>query len=258
MLSPLSWLLVALLAVCLGSWLHERGRWLRPAGAVIACVAVVAMTPWVANALVGWLEAPGSMPRSCQSSPPQVAVVLAGGVDAEPSGPTDFSALSITSRRRIERAVAWWRDQPGRSLVVSGGPQLAAGVPASALMLVYARRLGVRDDALRAEQVSTSTWENARGLAALSPPIPRRVVLVTSAMHMPRARYAMTRAGFEACPLPADSRLVPFGLPGYLIPGSSALVKTEAALHELVGLVYYRWLDRRWRREETARAAAGP
>ena len=75
--------------------------------------------------------------------------------------------------------------------------------------------------------------------------MPRRLVLVTSAMHMPRSRLALGRAGFDVCPVPADSRRIAFGLPGYLIPGSSALDKTEAALHELVGLAYYRWRDAR-------------
>ena len=103
-----------------------------------------------------------------------------------------------------------------------------------------------RTTALRVEAGPTSTWENARALAVAAAAVPRRVVLITSAMHMPRARYAMARAGFEVCAIASRSRgCIPFGLPGYLIPRSSALVKTEAALHELVGLAYYRWLDAR-------------
>ena len=75
----------------------------------------------------------------------------------------------------------------------------------------------------------------------MQPPLPHRVVLVTSAMHMRRARYAVESAGFEACPVPADTRRIPFGLPGSLIPRTTALAKSEAAVHEVVGLLHYQW-----------------
>ncbi|MGH8075726.1 MAG: YdcF family protein [Lysobacter sp.] len=242
MLSPLSWLLLALLFAWLGLGLRDRGRWLVRVSAGVAVVAVLAMTPMTANALIGWLETQPPAAKSCVSSPPQVAVVLAGGVDTVPIDPSDLSALGITSRRRVERAVAWWHERPDRSLILSGGPHIGDGVSTGALMADYARRLGVATTALHVEGTSNSTWENARALADLQPLLPRRVALVTSAMHMPRARYAMTRAGFDVCAIAADPRRIPFGLPGYLIPRSSALDKTEAALHEIVGLAYYRWL----------------
>lgn len=243
LLSPLSWLLLALLFGWLGLRLRGRGRWLLRGCMAVAAVGIVAMTPLMANVLVGWLETPRPAEAGCITSPPPLAVVLAGGVDARPAGPAQLSALGITSRRRVERAVAWWQQQPGRSLIMSGGPQYPGGVATGALMADYARRLGVAPQAVAVEATSITTWENAHALATLRPPVPRRVVLVTSAMHMPRARLAMARAGFDVCPQPADSRRFAFGLPGYLIPRTSALAKSEAALHELVGLAYYRWRD---------------
>lgn len=245
MLSPLTWLLLAVLLACLGIGTRAGGRWLTRASIVLATVAVIAMTPMVGNGLIGWLEMQPPMTERCLSSPPQVAVVLAGGVDTAPTGPADLASLAISSRRRVERAVDWWHVRPGRLLVMAGGPQLDAGVSTGALMADYARRLGVSHAALEVEGTSNSTWENARALAGLRPALPRHVALITSAMHMPRARYAMARAGFSVCAITADARRIPFGLPGYLIPRSSALAKTEAALHELVGMAYYRWLNAR-------------
>lgn len=238
---------MALLAIGLGMQLRprSRGRWLWRAGLAWAAVAVLAMTPMVANALVSWLESQHATAATCATSPPAVAVVLAGGVDTVPTDVADLPALAITSRRRIERAVEWWHQRPGRTLIIAGGPDLAGAIPTADLMADYARRLGVATTALQIEGRSASTWENAHALAQLQPALARRVGLVTSAIHLPRARYAMARAGFEVCAIPADPRRIPFGLPGYLIPRSSALHKTEAALHELVGLAYYRWLDMR-------------
>jgi uncharacterized SAM-binding protein YcdF (DUF218 family) len=243
LLSPLSWLLLAVLGACAARWWSSRARALCVASAVVAVVAVAAMTPLVANLLVGWLERPVMQSAGCANTPPDIAVVLAGGVDAAYPEEADISALGITSRRRMERAVAWWDAKPGRRLVVAGGPLVAGGVPPSRLMVRYSRQFGVDAGSLQAEESSTNTWENARHLACV-PGMPRRVVLVTSAMHLPRAGFAMRHAGFEVCPVPADFRRVALGWPGALIPRSSALRKSEAALHEIVGLVWY-WL-RAW------------
>ena len=93
---------------------------------------------------------------------------------------------------------------------------------------------------MRSEDVSRTTWQSAQELARLRPALPRRVALVTSAAHMPRAAYAMREAGFAVCPVAADRLHVPPDWPGVLLPQRSALEKTEIALHELIGLLYYR------------------
>ena len=127
LLSPLSWLLLAGLGACIAARRHSR-RWLR-ASLVVALVSVLAMTPMFANGLLGWLERPPPMPAQCLASPPQVAVVLAGGVDAIPRDENDGSVLGVASRRRMERAVEWWRAQPGRVVVASGGPVWRGALP---------------------------------------------------------------------------------------------------------------------------------
>ncbi|KAB8173367.1 YdcF family protein [Marilutibacter maris] len=253
-LSPLSWLLLALVGVCLCA--RSRGRRARAlswACAMAAVLAVLAMTPMVANLLVAMLEKPVPVSGAgCGDGEVDVAVVLAGAIDDTPVDAGDFRVLSLSSRRRVEAGVAWWSAGPGRVLVMSGGPQPGLGatpdgdtVATASLMAAYAQRLGVDTAALRMEAGSSTTWENAQGLRRQRPALPPRVVLVTSAMHMPRARFALTRAGFQVCPLATDRRQLPFGLPGSLVPGSSALEKTEAAVHELVGLAHYR--VRAWR-----------
>ena len=124
---------------------------------------------------------------------------------------------------------------------MSGGPS-HRGIPKSHLMADYARRLGVHADAVYTEDTSETTWENAQHLARMQPALPGRLVLITTAMHLPRAIYSMEQAGFEVCGIGTDSRLVPFELPGYLIPQTSATFKTEEGLHEVVGLLYYHWV----------------
>lgn len=256
-LSPLSWLLLAALLACLPQR-ERRWRAVRTIACVLAAVAALAMTPWFANLLLGRLENAERAPPGCSRSPPSVAVVLAGGVTQRASGPHDVAVLGLASRRRIDRAVAWWQAGEGRRLVMSGGNWFGEGISDAELMSRYAQGVGVPASAITLEARSRTTWESARRLAAMRPRPPARLVLVTSALHMPRAAYAMRSAGFDICALPADRRQVRAGFPGVLIPQRSALAKTESALHEIVGLAWYRW--RAWRESpplESARADAG-
>ncbi len=247
-LSPLSWLLLAGLAACVSVRLRRR-RALLGGCLALAVAATVAMTPWFANLLLGRLENAAPAPPACVSSAPSTAVVLAGGVSARASGPDDVEVLGLTTRRRVDRAVAWWRERPGRRLAMSGGNWFGDGVSDASLMSRYAQAQGVPASAIALEESSRTTWESARRLAAMRPALPARLALVTSAVHMPRAAYAMRVAGFETCPVAADRRLAPFEFPGFLLPQRSALAKTESALHEAVGLAWYRW--RAWREAET-------
>ncbi len=247
LLSPLSWLVLSLATLLLVTFWRPRWRCLKGACIVMAAVSAVAMTPATADILLAMLEVPATQADGCAASSPAVGVVLGGGVDATPSGPADFSVLGNATKRRVERAVDWWQSEPDRVLVFSGGPPAPGLVAEARLMMAYAAHLGVAPSGMRHEDESTDTWENAGNLSRLAPRLPTRVALVTSALHAPRARYSMERAGFEVCIIATDFRRVPPRLPGYLVPQNRALGKTELALHEIVGLAYYRaashWRD---------------
>jgi uncharacterized SAM-binding protein YcdF (DUF218 family) len=249
LLSPLNWLLIALLLAIAGSRMHAR-RWWLAAAAGLAVAAFATMTPLVSNALARRLESGIETPRWCEAAPPEVVVVLSGGVDRLPRRASSSGVLSATSRRRIERGVEYWRERPGRAVVMTGGPTAPGWIPMSALMLDYAQRLGVPADAVRVESRSRTTWENAHLVAAMTPPLPRRIALATSALHMRRSVMAFEAAGFEVCPLPADRRAIRASLPAGLLPDADGLDKADAALHEFVGDLHYRWL--RWQADAGA------
>lgn len=195
------------------------------------------MTPLVANQLVGWLEGPRHV-SDCDQHAPGLLVVLAGGVDRRPLDAFDFSALSAIGQRRVDRGITQWRRDPRQVLVFSGGPAGRSALANADLMAAYARWHRVPDAAIRTESRSSTTWENAFNVAGMVHGEPIR--LVTSAMHMPRAQVAFRAAGLRPCPMPTDFRRTPVHFPSALVPRASSLVKTQAALHELAGLLVYR------------------
>jgi uncharacterized SAM-binding protein YcdF (DUF218 family) len=67
-----------------------------------------------------------------------------------------------------------------------------------------------------------------------------RIVLVTSASHMPRSMAAFRAVGIEPVAAPCDyTDLDPFSS-GWLLPEARALRNTTRAIHEIVGQVWYR------------------
>lgn len=242
LLSPLTWsVALALLLALLWRWLP---RALCLLGLAVETALVIAMTPLGANGLVRIIESRAPPAQSCQAPAPDTIVVLTAGYSRRPRSAQDFSAADVNSLHRLFAAVALWRRTPGARLVISGGGSY--GIAESTVLASLAEQLGVPVTAIRTEIHSRSTWQNARDVAELSPPVPKRIWLVTSALHLPRALLAFRDAGFQPCAWPSDSLYIPpNGSVLYYVPQSSALVKMEAALHELVGGWDYRWRVRR-------------
>jgi uncharacterized SAM-binding protein YcdF (DUF218 family) len=87
------------------------------------------------------------------------------------------------------------------------------------------------------EGSSTTTTENAADTARLLLPRGvRRILLVTSALHMRRARGLFERAGFEVVPAPTDIEVArrPFEWRD-LVPDAEALDGSARAMKEVVG-----------------------
>lgn len=234
-LSPLTWLLgCALLGAC------ARARmWPRRLAAFGAAGSIALMTPLLANTLVKSVESQTPPASACAAATPPYVVVLAGGIDREPSGDDDTAALSADSLRRLLAGIALDRELAAGTpvLLVGGGPYATSE---SRLMERLAVQWGIAPAALTTERDSTTTWESAHRVAALSPPPPHRFWLVTSALHMPRALLAFRAAGFEPCPRSSGSLyLAPAGF-GYFLPQTSALRKSEQAIHEIIGGLGYR------------------
>jgi uncharacterized SAM-binding protein YcdF (DUF218 family) len=93
---------------------------------------------------------------------------------------------------------------------------------------------------------SRTTAEDAHYAAALLKPKPiERWLLITAAMHMPRAVGCFRAAGFQVHPYPIEfmtrGRSRPFA---QFATGSSALVQLDRAAKEWIGLVAYRLMGK--------------
>jgi uncharacterized SAM-binding protein YcdF (DUF218 family) len=174
------------------------------------------------------------------------AIIVLGGTIHMPSSDHHASGL-IEPSDRLLLTYRLYRAGKAPVIICSGGnnPLLGDAGRASEArsMSGLLEEWGVPAAAIEVEEGSINTRENAlfsyRLLAARGI---RKIILVTSAMHMPRAAGAFRKAGFEVLPAPADFR-TGWGRPNPIflwLPSAGSLEHSGAALHEWLGLWVYR------------------
>jgi uncharacterized SAM-binding protein YcdF (DUF218 family) len=217
--------------------------------AVAALIVLLSgSTPLVSDLLVGSIEA-----RSEAANPPPAAdaiVVLGGGAwPAEP--PQPFVEVAGTTANRLLYAAKLYRDGKAPIVILSGGrlPWTKALPPESAQMAEVIEMMGVPSSAVIQESESGNTYQNATGTKTiLGQRNLHRILLVTSALHMPRALALFRQQGVEAVSAPTDfitrsrswaDSTWPDLILG-LLPSAEALQRTTQALKELLGTAVYR------------------
>jgi uncharacterized SAM-binding protein YcdF (DUF218 family) len=240
LLSPLGLgILIAL--VLLATW-RRMPRWLRAVAIVFEVLALIACSPVGANALVWLIESRVPQTETCAAPAPSAVVVLSGGLERPPLNAEDFAALDPDSVQRMLSAVALWKRTPSAPFAIAGGGPFA--ISESEVLSHLAEQLGVPTASIVREGESQTTWENAQQLRRLQPALPDRIWLVSSAIHLPRALASFRAVGFDPCIHVSDrDYLAPQGI-GYYLPQSSAVRKSETAIHELLGQALYAFYGR--------------
>jgi uncharacterized SAM-binding protein YcdF (DUF218 family) len=172
--------------------------------------------------------------------------VLGGSVDQGLSLAHGQVALTAAAGR-ITETVALARRFPAARVVISGGdgtlsPGTLSEAGAIRDLLI---QLGVAPARVDIESISRNTYENAVLSYATAQPKPGETwLLVTSAMHMPRAIGCFRSAGWTIVPYPVDYRTSKriATTPGLLLADNLMLV--NLATKEWLGLVAYYWLGR--------------
>ena len=240
---------LACLLLIAAIWLHKSARLQR--GLLVAALLLlwIGGNRWVASGLARSLEwrfaAPVPVPAA------EVVVVLGGGTNP-PEAPRPMVELNSAGDRLIY-AVRLYREGKAKSILVSGGLldwDQRETTPAAdmAEMLAF---LGVPPDAIWMQGESANTYEDALYCAQiLGEKGIDRILLVTSAWHMPRSVRLFEAQGLEVIPLPTDYNVTKEGWERMLagnprsilldfFPTASNLSLTTRMLKEYIGLFIY-------------------
>lgn len=180
--------------------------------------------------------------QSVHNTNAQAIVVLAAGRlrDAPEYGGRDIPDYVALGRLRY--AAKLHRDTRLPILVTGGNgvPDDNSWSKAEAMAAAMRNEFGVPVKWI--ESKSRNTAENALFSAdVLHPHAIKRVLLVTDAMHMPRARTAFQRAGFVVEAAPTLFFSTPTLGVGAYLPSAEGLRLSWYAIYELLGIAWYRW-----------------
>lgn len=181
-------------------------------------------------------------------------VILSGYGEDMPDLPVTSKLTGEMIPRMVE-GIRLYRQIPGAKLLLSGGVVRKGDPPVANLMANFAKSLGVPDQDIVVELMSTTTYEN---LVEVNKVIGARpFILVTSSGGMRRAMAVARKLGMTPSPAPAGVWAARYYSDGMSLPAVAwkALLDTgtplperleylQRAHHEYLGYAWY-WMQGR-------------
>lgn len=224
------------------AWVLKRRKWQRTAmGVTIASLALLwafscSWMTWIIGLPLERMSGAESCVLDMDNIPEADAIVLLGGGISvhEECGSLEMMAGSD----RVFVAARLWKAGKAKTLTLSGH-----GVEKSTLPLL--KEFGVDEKACVFFADARNTEEESKMIKDLGA---KKILLVTSAWHMPRARMMFERRGFEVIACPADfeahctwERPLEFG---DFFPNGDSLNRNSYLFKEWIGLLGY-WITGR-------------
>ncbi|MEA3410877.1 MAG: YdcF family protein [Pseudomonadota bacterium] len=232
-----------LLLLLLGILIAGGWRFLGMAFITLGTAALyLACSPAVSHALVDFMQ---TRYPPFNDLPGTADAIVVLGAHGEPGGDA-YNGGDMNMGMSLERAryAAKLHRETGLPVVAAGSADDGGGATGQAgwVKRFLSDEFGIRvawenegGRNTREIAASTATSLGQKGIG--------RVLLVTHAYHMPRAIWSFENEGVEVVAAP-----VGFIRPGVLdeglfawVPQASALLVTRLAMHEWLGLHYYRW-----------------
>ncbi len=187
------------------------------------------------------------LPIPWNESPSADAIVILGGAVGARYYPRIYPDLSSASDR-VLHAVKLYKAKKAPFIIASGGRLPWIGnIPETEPTLTLLEDWGVPRKAVILEGGSANSRQNAFNTKQIMEKNGmKRILLVTSALHMRRALATFYSLGIDAIPSPTDYEIV--SLEGGrttildLLPDAGSLASTNCAIREYMGYIAYQWL----------------
>lgn len=173
------------------------------------------------------------------------AGILLGGLSSFDKYREGF--LNGATDRLVEICILY-KTKKIRRIIISGGSVFSNRPKEADFLFKKLLSLGIPAEALTKENQSRTTFENAAytkkiiDSMKLQPPF----VLVTSAIHIPRAQKVFTKAGIQVIPFPSDYHVLDkkFELADYIIPKVNVINDWASFLKEVIGIWGYKLFNK--------------
>jgi len=238
LIAPLTWIITLLL---LALFLRNK-KWSRRC--LIYCVIVTLFftNPFLANQAIRLWEYPITQDKDLAVSY-DAGIVLGGGMVTID---TDYDRLTFRNNvDRILQGVSLYKTGRIKKLLISSGSGslIFRNMLESALLKRYLLTIGIPDSVMLIDSLSDNTHQNAINSAQIiKKEFPNgKFLLITSSMHMRRAKACFEKAGINVIPF-STNKITGKWLSDYkhiFVPDIEALSKWNSLIHEIFGYLVY-------------------
>jgi uncharacterized SAM-binding protein YcdF (DUF218 family) len=235
---PLIWIVI-LFALALLVRNEKRKKLLLKLGFI---VLMFFTNPFIIRQLMQWYE-----PDPVHLTPGEIyttGIVLGGfvGYDADEKQ----SYFTAASDRFIETALLYKTGHIKKIIVAGGNGYIVKNdFKESSFVKEKFKELGVPEEDIFTDTTSRNTLENAINSKKITDSfhLPGTCLLISSALHLPRARLVFKKNGLDVKPYPCDFISKEGGgnfFEDYLIPSTTPLRNWEFFIKELLGIGFYK------------------
>ena len=183
------------------------------------------------------------LPVPIAQSPIVGAIVVLGGDIGLPLTPRISSQIG---GNRALHAFRLFTARKSKLIIISGGNVFPQGgvEPEAYYTSELLKEWGIPSEAVLIEGRSRNTHENAiETKKLLKARQIDKILLITSAFHMPRALATFRTVGIDAIPSPSSYSIVNYDRPQILdwIPSIRNLGRIQGVIHEKLGILVYRY-----------------
>ena len=203
-------------------------------------ILVILSMPIVSDKLIAYLESDYELIKPSKVESADAVVVLSGMVKTiQTKNGLDYEWGEAADR--IFAGIDLFKSNKAPVLILTGGKlPWSIGVPESEYLRDVAIDLGVpKKDILITENVE-NTDQEAKAIKKILLLDNPKVILVTSAFHMPRAQLVFEAAGINVIPFPVDF-IIGAGKFTFMsfIPSAGSFASTSFFVREMIGRTYY-------------------
>jgi len=233
-----------LILLCLIGLIYWKKQWSRPLMFLSLALLWLLSTQPVRNILTASLEhqyPAFSLSNEPISSRPTAIVLLGGGIQEKALDYQGQDTLSQHSWMRTLYAAKIAKEINLPIYATGGSPLTTTGQAEADIMKQKLIWLGVPETSIHIENQANTTWDNAIFTKALLKQKDiTTIILVTSALHMPRSVWCFKMQGIQVITAPTDYLTErDYDLRSFL-PRWNVLSDSSAALHEYLGYFWYK------------------
>ena len=212
----------------------------RISGILAVSILIICSLPIFSNKLITYLENEYILSDASSAETADAIVILSGMVKTI-NGKNGFSYEWGEASDRIFAGIELIKKNKAPIIILTGGKlPWSVGKPEGEYLRDVAIKYGVPNKNILLTENVENTDQEAKAVAELLNKASPKIILVTSAFHMPRAQKVFEAAGINIEPFAVDflSGADKYTIMNF-IPSAKAFDRTSFFIRELIGRLYY-------------------